>query len=85
MTSCGKCSRHEATTSAWRPIPKRGYGSVALADRLSALHPLLKVIYTSGHPRESVRDSVGLAEDAVFLQKPFSLAKLEQKVAEVLD
>ncbi len=55
-----------------------------LADRLSALHPLLKVIYTSGHPRESVRDSVGLAEDAVFLQKPFSLAKLEQKVAEVL-
>jgi len=61
-----------------------GMNGRELADRLSARYPRLKVIYTSGYPSETVRAQVGLPEDAEFLQKPFSLAKLEGKVAEIL-
>lgn len=61
-----------------------GMNGRVLAERLRIRHPLLKVLYTSGYPSESVRAQVGLPEDVEFLQKPFSLARLEEKVAEIL-
>lgn len=61
-----------------------GMNGRELADRLAASHPALKVLYLSGYSSEAVRDRVGLADDAEFLQKPFSLQKLELKVSEIL-
>ena len=56
-----------------------------LAQTLSALHAETKMLYMSGYVGEMV-DRHGVLEPGVaFLQKPFTLEILSQKVREVLD
>lgn len=57
----------------------RSVSGEVLARHLRALHPALRVLFTSGYPRESLE----LAEP--FLQKPFSLDELARAVGDVLE
>jgi CheY-like chemotaxis protein len=57
----------------------------ALAERLEALYPNMKVIYMSGYTEEAILQRALLDHNAAFLQKPCSPAELAQRVREVLD
>jgi CheY-like chemotaxis protein len=60
-------------------------GGKELADRLKALRPEIKVVFTSGYTDEAIVRHGVLEPGTDFLQKPFSPASLAQKVREVLD
>jgi len=55
-----------------------------LADRVLALRPATKVLYVSGYT-ESMVVRHGVESVECFMQKPFSLSALGNKVREVLD
>ena len=56
-----------------------------LAQTLSVMRPETKVLYMSGYA-EGVTDRNGALEPGTaFLQKPFTLESLSQKVREVLN
>ena len=55
-----------------------------LYERLAALRPGLKVLYMSGYTGEVIDRHGVLAPGVTFLQKPFSLRGLAQKVREAL-
>ncbi len=60
-------------------------GGKQLADRVRAERPDLKVLFMSGYTDEVISRH-GIVEQGVrFLQKPFTLETLSQKVREVLD
>ncbi|HEX7050168.1 MAG TPA: response regulator, partial [Longimicrobiales bacterium] len=54
-----------------------------LAERLEALHPEAKVLFTSGHSEQEMAPRV--IEGAAFLEKPFTPEMLGRKVREVLN
>ncbi len=56
-----------------------------LSDRLTSLHPEMKVLYMSGYSEDAVIHQGVLEAGAPFLQKPFKPETLAQKVREVLD
>jgi PAS domain S-box-containing protein len=57
-----------------------------LAERLLAMNPRLKVIYTSGYSPGMAGKNVSLVEEGSnFLPKPYSIGKLAQFVRETLD
>jgi PAS domain S-box-containing protein len=56
-----------------------------LADQLKIFRPDLKVLYTSGYTDYAVVHHGVLNSGTHFLQKPFSLKTLSQKVREALD
>jgi two-component system, cell cycle sensor histidine kinase and response regulator CckA len=55
-----------------------------LADRLLLLRPGLRVLYMSGYPDNAIVHHGVLEPGTAFLQKPFNVSVLEQKVREVL-
>jgi len=56
-----------------------------VATRLSAARPELKVLYISGYTDDSIFREGVLEGGMAFLQKPFNLKTLAQKIREVLD
>ncbi|MGH9707408.1 MAG: response regulator, partial [Candidatus Acidiferrales bacterium] len=56
-----------------------------LATRLAAARPNLSVLYISGYTDDSVFRHGVLEGGMSFLQKPFNLKALAQKIREVLD
>ena len=62
-----------------------GVNGRALANAAYNIHPVLKVLFTTGYTRDSTLRSGTLNGDVHFLAKPFSLEQLEAKVREVLD
>jgi two-component system, cell cycle sensor histidine kinase and response regulator CckA len=60
-------------------------GGRALADRLTALFPHLRVLFMSGYSDEAVFRHGIIRPDTAFIEKPFSQAALARKVREVLD
>ena len=56
-----------------------------LAERLRALKPGLKVIYTSGYSPGMAGKDISLMEGRNFLPKPYSIGRLAQFVRECLD
>jgi CheY-like chemotaxis protein len=54
-----------------------------LAQRISASRPETKILHMSGHA-DSALARVPMLPDATFIQKPFALSSLSQKVREVL-
>jgi CheY-like chemotaxis protein len=57
----------------------------ALASRLLALRPSLKIIYMSGHIDPSAALDGALGSGAAFLQKPVTPGALLSRLREVLD
>jgi CheY-like chemotaxis protein len=55
-----------------------------LAERMTALLPDLKVLFTSGYANDTII-SQGSQPGIAFLQKPFTPATLARKVRDVLD
>jgi CheY-like chemotaxis protein len=60
-------------------------GGRQLADRLVVGRPGLRVLYVSGYTDDALIRAGEQEEPLHFLQKPFSLAALAQKVRGVLD
>jgi PAS domain S-box-containing protein len=56
-----------------------------LADRIENSRPGLKVLFASGYTEDAIVRHGVLEPGVSFLQKPFSLATLGQKIREVLD
>ena len=62
-----------------------GIGGRELAERVSKLRPDIKVLYMSGYTEQAVNQQGILGNDAVLLQKPFTLATLASKLREILE
>jgi len=60
-----------------------GIGGRELADRMTRLRPEIKVLYMSGYTEQAVSQQGILGDDAVLLQKPFTLATLASKLSEI--
>ena len=60
-------------------------GGRALADRLTALFPDLRVLFMSGYSDEAVFRHGIIRPGTAFIEKPFSQSALARKVREVLD
>jgi len=56
-----------------------------LADRLRTLRPDIKILLTSGYTDDALAHHGVLETGLAFLEKPFSRAKLAQKVRDILD
>ncbi len=56
-----------------------------LAEHLTLLRPGMRVLYMSGYPDNAIVHHGVLKPGTAFLQKPFNLSALENKVREVLD
>jgi PAS domain S-box-containing protein len=61
-----------------------GIGGRELIKHLAALRPETKVLYLSGYTEDAIISEGTIERDAAFLQKPFTLKSLSQKVREVL-
>ncbi len=57
----------------------------ALATRLSALRPDMRILFMSGYTDDALGQHGVLNRDVAFLQKPFHLTVMARKVREVLD
>jgi len=55
----------------------------ALADRLAATRPDLRILFTSGHARQALRGGLLRPEDRQ-LTKPFNMDTLSRVVREIL-
>ena len=62
-----------------------GMNGTALAGRLRARLPHIKIIYMSGYTDAGIVDIGLLASGHAFLQKPLTAESLVRKVREVLD
>jgi CheY-like chemotaxis protein len=60
-------------------------GGRELAEQLSLSRPAIRVLFVSGFTDETISRHGVLEEGVAFLQKPFTLETLSQKVREILD
>jgi len=62
-----------------------GLSGPQLAERLTASRPEVRVVFMSGYP-EAQDPALGFALDGrIYLQKPFALAELAEKIRQALD
>jgi CheY-like chemotaxis protein len=57
----------------------------ALADRFRDYRPEIKVLFASGYTDKAIVQQGLLNNEVAFIQKPFSMLELTQKVRSVLD
>jgi two-component system cell cycle sensor histidine kinase/response regulator CckA len=84
------CARHSAEIHLLlTDLIMPGTSGRELANRLTALHPKMRVLYMSGYTFSIIAQAgmqSGMLEEGVaFLQKPFTPSGLSEKVREVLD
>lgn len=60
-----------------------GIGGLELAQQMLRSHPGLKILFLSGYSEDAITEG-GLEAGTAFLQKPFTLQALSQKVQDVL-
>jgi len=56
-----------------------------LAGHLTALYPDIRLLFMSGYTANVIAHHGVLDEDIAFIQKPFSMTDLAEKLREVLD
>jgi PAS domain S-box-containing protein len=56
-----------------------------LADQFKLLRPNIKILFASGYTDKALIPSHDLGPDTAFIQKPFSVMELSQKVRSILD
>lgn len=76
---------HQKLHLLFTDIVMPGLNGRALADRVTALRPTVKVLYTTGYTREAVIHNGTLDRDVAFLAKPFTIDQLAHKVRQILD
>lgn len=59
-------------------------GGKELVDKIRPLYPMTKVIFCSGYTEDAIFHSGGLEAGVYFLQKPYTIAAVAQKVRDVL-
>lgn len=57
----------------------------ALADQIKLIRPEIKILFVSGYTDKTLIPSEAQGVDMAFIQKPFSVMELSQKVRTVLD
>ncbi|HEX6852107.1 MAG TPA: PAS domain S-box protein [Candidatus Polarisedimenticolaceae bacterium] len=62
-----------------------GLSGPALAERVRAVAPKVRLVFMSGYAEEVIARHGGEASGTPFLPKPFTIAQLARKVREVLD
>jgi len=60
-------------------------GGRELVERLRARHPRLKVLYMSGYSDKAITPDGILPPGTGFVEKPFSVDQLMQRLREILD
>ena len=56
----------------------------AIAEKIVKLSDSIKIIYTSGYSEESINGEKIVFDEAKFLQKPFTIKMLAEKVKNIL-
>ncbi len=59
-------------------------GGMELVEKLRPISPKTRVIYCSGYTEDAIFHNGGLEEGVYFLQKPYTVATVAQKVHDVL-
>ncbi len=62
-----------------------GINGRELADRLSAIHPEMKVLFTSGYAQNVIVQHGMLEENINFIGKPYSITAIARKIRDILD
>jgi CheY-like chemotaxis protein len=62
-----------------------GMNGRALADRIKALQPHVKVLYTTGYTGDAVAENGDFDHKGAFLAKPFTVDQLAVKIRATLD
>jgi PAS domain S-box-containing protein len=62
-----------------------GFSGPVLAERLAAVRPETRVLYSSGYADDAVFKNGTLGANCAFLEKPFTRDDLVRKVREILD
>jgi CheY-like chemotaxis protein len=62
-----------------------GIDGRALAQQIQKQRPEIKVLYVSGYPEEILQQLDSPTSDLPFLEKPFTLERLANKIRELLD
>jgi DNA-binding NtrC family response regulator len=80
------CEQHQGPVQLMvTDVVMPGMSGRELAERLSSLHPEMKVLYMSGYTDNAIVHHGVLDEGPNYIQKPFSMEMLAKKVREVLD
>jgi hypothetical protein len=79
------CSEHAGVDLLLTDVVMPGLNGRALAERLGAIAPGMRILFMSGYSDEAVHRHGVLGESAAFLEKPFTERALTRKVREVLD
>jgi two-component system, cell cycle sensor histidine kinase and response regulator CckA len=61
-----------------------GMNGRQLADRLTAIRPEMKVLYTSGYTQDVIAHRGVLDRDVAYLPKPYSPEALAERIRSVL-
>jgi PAS domain S-box-containing protein len=62
-----------------------GMSGKELSERMTLLHPEMKVLFISGYTRDAIVQQGILPAGTAFIQKPFKIVSLIRKVRDVLD
>jgi CheY-like chemotaxis protein len=80
------CEEHPGTVDVLvTDMVMPGMGGRALADRLQASRPGLRVLYVSGYAESEVVDHGEQSPQAAFVQKPFTPEELALQVRALID